>query len=188
MKGNYLFLPYKEHKMNNASIKPMLLPAAFLIFIAATTRLFPHPFNFTAIGAMALFSGANFKNKTFALLLPFIAMFLSDIVLGFHFSMAAVYACIGFTVWLGMKSSSNQNVLRLAASSLISSLVFFLITNLPFWYYDIKLYPMSLAGTLQSYTMAIPFFGNQIAGDLFYTALIFGVYRVYISARSKSIA
>ena len=45
--------------MDQRSIKANFLPAAILIVLAAITRFIPHPFNFTAIGAMALFSGAR---------------------------------------------------------------------------------------------------------------------------------
>lgn len=174
--------------MANKLIKSELFVAAFLVFMAAATRLIPHPFNFTAIGAMALFSGANLRDKRIAYILPFAAMFLTDLILGFHFSMLPVYLCFSFTVWLGIKLSKQQSISKIALSSIVSSLVFFLITNLPFWYIDIHLYPMSFQGVVQSYTMAIPFFANQLAGDLFFTGLLFSVYRVVSPSSSKIIA
>ena len=150
--------------------------AIVLIAVASFTRLIPHPFNFTAIGAMAIFSGANFKDKRFAFLLPLIAMFITDLIIGFHFSILPVYGCFAFAVWMGLKIKQKQNILSITSASLISSTVFFLITNLPLWYVDISLYPMTLNGTLESYSMAIPFFKNQILGDLLYSGLLFGVY------------
>ena len=55
-----------------------------IIILAALTRLIPHPPNFTPIIAICLFSGAYFKNRIFALLVPVGAMFLSDLFLGVH--------------------------------------------------------------------------------------------------------
>lgn len=174
--------------MINKSIKNELLPAAFLVFLAASTRLIPHPANFTALGAMALFSGANIKDRRLAMLLPLLTLLITDLVLSFHSSMIPVYVCILFTSFLGVKVSEKQNFLTIGGSALLASVVFFLITNLPFWYADIKLYPMTLTGTIESYTMALPYFGNQLAGDLCYTACIFGLYRLISKSTSKAIA
>jgi len=152
--------------------------AVALIVVAAITRFIPHPFNFTAVGAMALFSGAVIKDKRFAFLLPVAVMFFTDLFLGFHFSILPVYACFAFTVWMGIKISNRQNAFSIGSASIVSSVIFFLVTNLPVWYLDQGLYPVSIQGTLQSYTMALPFFQNQILGDLFYNALLFGVYHL----------
>jgi hypothetical protein len=151
--------------------------ATSLIFLALITRFIPgHPFNFTAIGAMALFSGATFKDKKYSFLLPIVAMFISDMIIGFHFSILPVYACFAFTVWMGIRIRNNISFLRIGAMSLLCSIVFFLVTNLPLWYLDLPLYPMTLQGTMDSYRSAIPFFRNQVLGDLFFNFLLFGIY------------
>ncbi len=173
--------------MDQKSMKGSFLPVAILILLAALTRFIPHPFNFTAIGAMALFSGANIKDRRFAYLLPILVMLVTDMVLGFHFSMLPVYACFAFTVWMGTRISSKQKVLNIASSSMTSSIVFFLVTNLPFWYLDQGLYSMSLQGTVESYTMALPFFTNQILGDLFYNGVLFSAYH-FVIVRSGKLA
>jgi len=38
------------------------------------------------------------------------------------------------------------------------------------------LYPMSLTGLTECFIMAIPFYGNTLLGDLFYVAVLFGIY------------
>ncbi|MFN8143196.1 MAG: DUF6580 family putative transport protein [Bacteroidia bacterium] len=162
------------------------LIAGLLIFIAAITRIIPHPFNFTAIGAIALFSGATFKDKRWAYILPFIAMIITDTYIGFHFSILPVYACFALSVALGTLIKNKPNAFNVIGLSLISSTIFFLVTNLPIWYADMSLYPISWSGTMESYTMALPFFTNQIAGDLFYSGLFFGVY--HILEKSRKIA
>src|SRR5436190_24118177 len=96
-----------------------------LILVSAITRLIPHPFNVTAIGAMVLFSGANIRDRRIAFLLPIVAMFFTDIIIGFHFSIIPVYACFAFTVWLGVLISSRQNIINIIIGSIVSSLVFF---------------------------------------------------------------
>ena len=52
-----------------------------LVLLAAATRLMPHPPNFTAMGALALFGGAYFLNRLTAFVLPLATLFVSDLVL-----------------------------------------------------------------------------------------------------------
>ena len=156
--------------------KNLNLAVFILIVIAAiASRFIPHPFNFTAVGAVALFSGAVMSDKRFAYLVPLIILFISDLILKFHFSMVPVYGCFAITVWIGSMLKQTRWY-SIAGASLISSVIFFLITNLPFWYLDLQLYPMTISGTLESYKMALPFFRNQVLGDLFFNALLFGIY------------
>ena len=54
---------------------------AAIVVGAAMSRLLPHPPNATAVGAMALFGGAYFMQRWQALVLPLVAMWLSDLVL-----------------------------------------------------------------------------------------------------------
>src|SRR5436190_6227621 len=152
--------------LSNPDSKSKIIFPVLLVALAASTRLIQHPSNFTAIGAMALFGGAMFRDKRLAFLLPLAAMLVTDAILGFHASMIPVYACFAFTVWLGTKIRQNRSIVKIATASLLSSLVFFLVTNLPFWYADISLYPLTAKGMMESYTAALPFFGNQLAGDL----------------------
>jgi hypothetical protein len=161
--------------MNN---QKKILVIGLLMAFAIITRLMPHPFNFTAIGALALFCGSVIDNKKFAFVIPMGVMLLSDAILGFHASMIPVYLCFAITVWIGMKMIRKINLLSVPAASMLASVLFFLVTNLPFWYVDISLYPLTWQGMMESYTAAIPFFGNQIAGDIFYSATIFGAYYV----------
>jgi hypothetical protein len=51
--------------------------------------------------------------------------------------------------------------------------VFFVVTNFGVWLGS-GMYAHSAAGFVACYTAAIPFFRNTVAGDLFYSALLFG--------------
>jgi hypothetical protein len=66
-----------------------LILGASLIFIAALSRLLPHPPNVAPIAAMALAGGVYFERR-FALLIPLIALFVSDCIIGFHATMPYV--------------------------------------------------------------------------------------------------
>ena len=150
------------------------IPVVALILIAAATRLIDHPFNFTAVGAMALFAGANVRDRRLAFLLPMLTMLATDFIIGFHNVMIPVYACFAFTVLLGVLVGEKQNLWRIGAASVTSSVIFFLVTNLPFWFGT--RYPYTLEGAMTSYTAALPFFRNELAGDLFYNAVLFGTF------------
>jgi hypothetical protein len=143
------------------------------ILAAAALRLAPHPWNFTPIGAMALFSGAQLGRRPLAFVVPLTALLLGDLVLGFYRGMEVVYPSMALVVIIGWWVGTRRNVLRIGTGALVSSLSFFLITNLGQWLFS-GFYPLTSAGFVACYTAAIPFFQNTLAGDLFYTVLLFG--------------
>jgi len=147
------------------------------IVVAAALRLVPHPPNFTPIGAMALFSGAYLGRKALAFAAPLGALLLSDLVLGFYHGQATVYFSVALIVMLGMVALSRVSPLRVAGAAVLSSVLFFLITNFGMWLFS-GFYPRTMLGLEACYVAAIPFFQNTIAGDLFYATLLFGGFRV----------
>lgn len=158
-----------------------------LVLAAALTRLLPHPFNFTPIGAIALFGGAYFSRKSLAFLIPLAAMLVSDLILGFHSSMWAVYLSFILIVCLGMGLLGKINAGRVFGSALLSSILFFLITNFAVWYGSGGFYPPTLAGLGACYLAGLQFyqqdvfgnlFLNTVMGDLFFTAILFGSFEI----------
>ena len=146
-----------------------------IILLAVVARLIPHAPNFAPIGGLALFSGANFKKKS-ALLIPLAAMFFSDIFLGFHKTIPYVYVSFILITIIGKYLKENPKVINLISASLLSSVLFFLITNFGVWATG-SMYQKNLAGLIQSYTFGIPFFRNTLISDLFYTFSFFYGYR-----------
>ena len=148
-----------------------------MILAAAFSRLIPHPWNFTAIGAMALFGGALLPSKKQSVIIPLVALFLSDLVLGFHSTMVYVYTGFAATVVMGWSLREGKTFVRITTLSLFSSAVFFVVTNFGVWI-EGGFYSQNLEGLLSCYVAAIPFFDNQILGDLFYSGVLFGGYEV----------
>ncbi len=144
-----------------------------LVFGAALTRLLPHYPNFTAIGAAALFGGACFEKKWMAVLVPFAALFLTDAIIGFHTTMFAVYLSFGITILIGLTLRERKSILTVAGGSVISSVIFFVVTNFAVWGVE-GYYPKNTAGLSACFTAAIPFFGTTLLGDLLFTAVLFG--------------
>ena len=151
-----------------------ILALLFVILVAAALRLVPHPPNFTPIGAMALFSGAYLGRRgAIAFAAPLGALFLSDLVLGFYRGMPTVYFSMALVVIIGWLSLRRVSPIRVGAAAIAGSLLFFSITNFGMWLFS-GFYPRTLAGLEACYIAAIPFFQNTIAGDLFYSAILFG--------------
>src|SRR6478672_9570727 len=143
------------------------------IIIAAGLRLVPHPPNFSPIDAMALFSGAYLGRRALAFVAPLGALLLSDLVLGFYHGQATVYFSVALIVMIGMVALTRRSALRVGTAAIVSSILFFVITNFGMWLFS-GFYPRTLAGLEACYVAAIPFFQNTIAGDLFYSGLLFG--------------
>ena len=146
-----------------------------MILGAAAVRLLPHPWNFTPIGAMALFGGATFRDRRLAFAVPLAALFLGDLAIGLHKLMWAVYGAFALMVFLGMGLRGRRRFVPVAATTLAGSLLFFVVTNFAVWLSGMT-YPETFGGLVTCYVAAIPFFGNTIAGDAFYAALLFGSF------------
>lgn len=150
-----------------------LLAILSAIFVAAALRLVPHPPNFTPIGAMALFGGAYFGRRGLAFAAPLGAMLLGDAIIGFHAGMPFVYASVALIVLVGWAVRTRMSPIGIAAAAVLSSVLFFAITNFGVWLSS-GMYPPTLAGLAACYVAAIPFFQNTLAGDLIFSGLLFG--------------
>jgi hypothetical protein len=164
------------------------LTLAVLIFIAVLSRLLPHPPNFSPIEAVALFGGAYFAKRHWALLVPLLAMFASDLLLGVfnggiywsYFASAGyllVYACIALSTLLGFGLRGKVSASRLLSYSLAGSLLFFVVTNFGVWMSD-SMYPKTAAGLIATYVAGVPFFQWTVLGTLFYAAVLFGGFEL----------
>jgi hypothetical protein len=149
------------------------LLAAVLLVIVAALRIAPHPWNFTPIGAMAIFSGAVIRDRRLAFLLPLLTLFAGDIFIGFHKLMPVVYASFLVNVAIGLLLRNRRTVGPIGLATLAGAIQFFLVTNFAVWALSVT-YPPTRAGLLTCYIAGIPFFWNTLAGDAVYAILLFG--------------
>ena len=161
--------------MNNTKLKFLLSNA--LIILAIASRFLPHPPNFTAVLSVGIFAGFLFRNKALGYIIPIIAMIASDIILGMHSTMWAVYFSIIIAGFIGtkIKKSIMGNI---ALSSLISAVMFFVITNFAVWLNGI-MYPMNFQGLISCYISAIPFFGYTLLSTIVYSFILFEIYSLF---------
>ena len=139
------------------------------IIVAVLVRLIPHPPNVAPITAVALFTGTHFSRKHWAILMPILAMLVTDVFLGFSMITPIVYlAFVGVTALGFVLKKMNIGTV------LLSSLLFFVVTNLGVWF---LYYPLTPEGLMTCFTLALPFFGYAVVGDLFFSAALLFGYR-----------
>ena len=153
------------------------LLALALILLAAALRIAPHPWNFTPVGAMALFSGAVLRDRRLAFFFPLFALFLGDIFIGFHKLMFFVYASFLLNVAIGLWLRDRRTIARITLATLLGAIQFFIVTNFAVWQF-LNGFPHTASGLAACYIAGIPFFWNTLAGDAVYAALLFGGYEL----------
>jgi hypothetical protein len=146
-----------------------------LIFVTALSRLLPHPADFTPVLSIAIFSGATLFNKRDSILVPLLAMFISDLFLGFHSLIPVVYGCIILISIYSNRFVQTKSVSSILSTSILSGLFFFIVTNFAVWLTS-GMYSLDLTGLQTCYLAAIPFFRNSLAGTLSYSAILFGLF------------
>jgi hypothetical protein len=144
-----------------------------MILFAGIVRIVPHPWNLGPVGAMALFSGTMIRNRVMAFVFPLLAMLAGDWVVGFHILMPVVYASFLISTAIGFWLRERRSAGRLGEAVLLGAIQFFLITNLGVWMF-LNSYPKTFSGLMACYAAGVPFFWNTLAGDICYSALLFG--------------
>jgi len=150
----------------------IIITFLFISVILALGRIIPHPPNFTPILATAIYTPYMVNDKWIAVLIPLSAMFIADIIIGFHPYMLWVYGAIGLSTLISSWSMRfNKKYIQLGVMAILSSILFFIITNFAVWaIWDY--YPKTIDGLIICYIKAIPFFQNTLLGTIIYTTII----------------
>lgn len=165
----------------------------FAIIVAALSRILPHPDNFTATEALAIFGAAHLSRKYLAFLMPIILMFATDFIINntiarpfftdhegvVVFSNYMVYNWLALIAIVGLSTFTLRklNFSNLMVTALIGSIIFFLVSNFGVWMSS-AIYPKTFSGLMTCFVAAIPFFKSSLVGTLFFTLFIFGVYEL----------
>ena len=150
-------------------LKKEFLPIS-LILILALARLIPHPYNFSPMLAVGVFSGFYLRQFYLSLFVIIFSMFIGDLFLGFHNTMFFTYIALAVAVAIGL-SIKRFKFKEVLYSALASSICFFIITNFGAWL-TLEMYTKNFAGLLQSYVMAIPFFHNTLISTFVYLLVL----------------
>jgi hypothetical protein len=174
--------------------------AYIVLLLAVLSRVLPHAlhaasWNFTALGGGLLFFGSQLNSsqssghswqpaaKLASALAVLIATdyYLTVYVYQFPFHVSGYlvtwvwYAAICL---LGMEILRKVTALRVAAGVLASATSFFLLSNFVVWAGGSgggALYPRTLAGLTTCYTLALPFYRNDLVSTAITASVLFGL-------------
>ncbi|MCX7649238.1 MAG: hypothetical protein N2050_01625 [Flavobacteriales bacterium] len=176
-------------------VSSFLIQGLLVVAAVVLTRLVPHPYNFTPLSAVAVYSGLRSDKiwkagfLTFAALLVSDALVMSTIQRGFGtfqeylMSFTGVGVYLAFLLLIALGRLQRHRAMPIVALSLCSSLLFYFVTNFFVWLSPNSGYPPNLSGLWACLYAGIPFyrgdimgsfFFNQVWGDLFYFSLLFG--------------
>ena len=91
--------------------------------------------------------------------------------------MGSVYLGFTLTVLLGQYLKNKIQFGNIVLGAVAGSTIFFLLTNTAVWAFG-TMYTHNLFGLFQSYYMALPFWRNEILGNLFYSGILIGGYEM----------
>lgn len=170
---------------NNANKIFLVVGTLLLITISICARLLPHLANVAPIGALALFAGV-YLPKRWAFVVPMVAMFVSDLFVGFYTLPVMILVYGSFLVMVGIGTMVRKNVsceangeawMTIGLGALSGSIIFFIATNFGVWAFT-NLYQHNFSGLMSAYTMGLPFFKWTVIGDLAWSVAFFGGYAI----------
>jgi hypothetical protein len=161
--------------------KKLVITTVVLTAITVIARMLPHMPNVAPAAALALFSGV-YLPKRWSIVVPMLAMLVSDIFVGFYEWQVVIAVYLGFalTVMIGWQVAKKLHPLTAFGGALAGSALFFILTNAAVWAFT-QMYPHTGAGLIDSYIMALPFFKFSLVGDLAWTTVFFTAYQVVLN-------
>lgn len=157
--------------------------AILIIAIGIFSRVVLHTPNFTPILSLALFGGMYLKGRQ-ALWVPIALMMISDIIIGYHDTLVYTYGSIFVISLMGMWLKNHKSWMNVISTSVIASLIFFVVTNFGAY---LSLYPHTIAGLQECYIAAIPFYRSTLLSTVAYSLVLYGVYE-WVLKRSQGLA
>jgi hypothetical protein len=162
----------------------ILFAMSAIVLMTSVGRSLPHIIP-VPIVALALFTAVYLSKNRSAALVFFGGLFISDLAFGLHDLIPVVYASLVPVLFIGFKLRENLGGIEIARASVVSSLVYFLLTNLGVWvagacnWSDGREIPPTLAGLVSTYSAAVPLLPARMSTDLLASFLLFGgMFRV----------
>jgi hypothetical protein len=155
-----------------------------IVLLAVLTRLIPHLPNFSPVYAALLFGGAHLKKRD-SIWFPLVLLGISDFILTnlvYHMSVgwAEVIQLFAFATiaLIGWSLRARLTFGRFAFACVAGPTAFYLISNFGVWL-GWRMYPPTLAGLVQCYVAAIPFYGRALGSTFVYAAVLFGLRELH---------
>lgn len=179
--------------MNKLNVNYNLFIGLGVICFGVVARFFLLKFvgipNFEIITALTLIS-AVFLGRVWGIIVPLSIIAITDVFIGngpvLFFTWSA-FAAIGVLGWIFGKMDIKSNKLKvigLTGVGIVSSVFFFLYTNFGWWLMT-NMYPHTLDGLIQAYIMGLPFFKNNLIGNLIFMPMLSFVALAVIELKLK---
>lgn len=146
--------------------------ALLIITFGFLSRVVAHTPNFSPILSLALFGGVYLKGRQ-AIWVPFCLMALSDAFIGFHDTMVYTWGSVLLISLMGLWLKNHKNWTNVISASLLSSLLFFVVTNFGAF---LSFYPHTWAGLQQCYILAVPFYRSSLVSTMAYSLVFYAGY------------
>lgn len=179
-----------DSKFNQRTLILLLIVALVTILrtIAPFSDNFGQIANFSAVGAITLFSGAYFKNPIKSFAIPLLTLLMTDLILastiykeysnGFLYEgWYWTYIAFVLMVVAGRLIIPKVNLLNAVTGTLAVVLIHWIVTDLGVWYGS-KVYPQNLAGFWTVLELAIPFELRFLYGTIIYSVIMFGSFEL----------
>lgn len=177
--------------------RPMILLA--LLTLSVVARLVPYtlatlgvpidptntvyPWNFSPILPICLFGGAVYASRRLAYAIPIATFLVGDLGIwaltgradwAFYSYQPVVYLSVALVATSGFAVRGQRSWRGVAGAGLISSIGFFALTNFGLWAFGYaSIYPKTLAGLVDCYVRALPFFRNSLISMAIFLPLLF---------------
>lgn len=146
--------------------------ALLILIFGIPSRIVVHAPNFSPVLSLALFGGIYLKGRQ-GIWVPLLLMAISDAVIGFHDTMFFTWGSILLISLIGMWLKEHKNMVNVISASLISSIIFFVVTNFGAF---LTMYSQTYAGLKECYLLAIPFYRSTLASTLVYSVILYAGY------------
>lgn len=181
--------------MKKQNTLPLVI-GIILFFLAVGSRFLDLPYNMSPLIGVALFSGFLFKTTKYGMFIPVLGYYVSDVILNntvyrssfsgdgfvwFSDHMIWTYGSIFLIYGIGRYIRVQYQIGDVILRSLVSAVMFFLITNFGTWLLS-GMYEPTVQGIMVCYTSAIPFFRATLVASLLFSSVLFLVYKVLLVA------
>ena len=171
--------------------------AIVLIIIGSCARLIPHLPNFTPTETIAIFGAAYLGRTWLPYFIPVVTMYFADFIINNTVARSFFPNHDGLVLWsnymlfniiaimlivlIAQKVLNKINFKNVMIAAIVSSVVFYLITNFGSWVSLTSIYSKDFTGLMSSYVAGLPFLRTTLISNLLFSGVIFGSMHFLIS-------
>ena len=190
--------------------RPVILLA--LLVLSVVARLVPYalstlgvpidpantiyPWNFSPLLPLCLFGGAVYASRRLVYAIPFATFLVGDLGIwaitgrldwALYAHQPVVYLSVALVAATGSLVRGRRFWQRVAGAGLLSSTLFFVLTNFGVWAFgNGTIYPHTASGLVECYVMALPFFRNSLISMALFLPVLFSRISLTVPAPTSA--